>query len=69
MAAAPGPAAAQRLAGITEAGRDLKVAVIVLGSWPHGTTCHITASSLITSAPHRTRTWPGPRSTTWQPRT
>ena len=54
MAAAPGPAAAQRLAGITEAGRDLRVAVIVLGSWPHGTTCHITADSLITSVtpPH-----------------
>jgi DNA-binding SARP family transcriptional activator len=54
MAAAPGPAAAQRLAGIAEAGRDLEVAVIVLGSWPHGTTCYITASSLITSVtpPH-----------------
>ena len=54
MAAAPGPAAAQRLAGIAEACRDLSVAVIVLGSWPHGTTCHITADSLISSVtpPH-----------------
>ncbi len=54
MAAAPGPAAAQRLAGIAEAGRDLKVAVIVLGSRPHGTTCRITADSLISSVtpPH-----------------
>ena len=47
LAAAPGPAAAQRLAGITAAGRDLGVAVILLGDWPHGTTCHITASGLI----------------------
>ena len=54
MAAVPGPAAAQRLAGITEAGRDLGVAVILLGHWPHGTTCHITADSLISSVtpPH-----------------
>jgi hypothetical protein len=49
LAAAPGPAAAQRLAGITEAGRDLGVAVILLGGWPHGTTCHITAGGLISS--------------------
>ena len=49
LAAAPGPAAAQRLAGITEAGRDLGVAVILLGEWPHGTTCHITAGGLISS--------------------
>ena len=49
LAAAPGPAAAQRLAGITQAGRDLGVAVILLGEWPHGTTCHITASGLISS--------------------
>jgi DNA-binding SARP family transcriptional activator len=49
LAAAPGPAAAQRLAGITQAGRDLGVAAILLGEWPHGTTCHITASGLITS--------------------
>ena len=47
LAAAPGPADAQRLAGITGAGRDLGVAVILLGDWPHGTTCHITASGLI----------------------
>ena len=45
--AAPGPAAAQRLAGITAAGRDLGIAVILLGDWPHGTTCHITAGGLI----------------------
>jgi DNA-binding SARP family transcriptional activator len=45
--AAPGPAAAQRLAGITVAGRDLGIAVILLGDWPHGTTCHITAGGLI----------------------
>ena len=49
LAAAPGPAAAQRLAGITEAGRDLGVAAILLGGWPHGTTCHITADGLISS--------------------
>ena len=49
LAAAPGPAAAQRLRGITEAGRDLGVAVILLGDWPHGTTCYITADGLITS--------------------
>ena len=49
LAAAPGPAAAQRLAGITGAGRDLGVAVILLGGWPHGTTCHITADGLISS--------------------
>ena len=49
LAAAPGPAAAQRLASITEAGRDLGVAVILLGGWPHGTTCHITAGGLISS--------------------
>ena len=49
LTAAPGPAAAQRLAGIAEAGRDLGVAVILLGNWPHGTTCHITADSLISS--------------------
>jgi DNA-binding SARP family transcriptional activator len=49
LAAAPGPDAAQRLAGITQAGRDLGVAAIVLGEWPHGTTCHITADGLITS--------------------
>ena len=47
LAAAPGPAAAQRLAGITEVGRDLGVAVILLGGWPHGTTCYITADGLI----------------------
>ena len=47
LAAAPGPAAAQRLAGITAAGRDLGIAVILLGDWPHGTTCHITAGGLI----------------------
>jgi len=47
LASAPGPAAAQRLAGITEAGRGLGVAVILLGGWPHGTTCHITAGGLI----------------------
>ena len=45
--AAPGPAAAQRLAGITAAGRDLGITVILLGDWPHGTTCHITADGLI----------------------
>ena len=49
LAAAPGPAAAQRLAGITQAGRDLGVAAILLGDWPHGTTCHITAGGLISS--------------------
>ena len=49
LAAAPGPAAAQRLAGITQAGRDLGVAAILLGEWPHGTTCHITADGLISS--------------------
>ena len=49
LAAAPGPDAAQRLAGITQACRDLGVAAIVLGEWPHGTTCHITADGLITS--------------------
>ncbi len=49
LAAAPGPAAAQRLAGITQAGRDLGVAVILLGEWPHGITCHITADGLISS--------------------
>jgi len=49
LAAAPGPAAAQRLASITDAGRDLGVAVILLGSWPHGTTCHLTAGGLISS--------------------
>ncbi|HTQ93353.1 MAG TPA: BTAD domain-containing putative transcriptional regulator, partial [Streptosporangiaceae bacterium] len=49
LAAAPGPAAAQRLAGITAAGRDLGVAVILLGEWPHGTTCHITAGGLVSS--------------------
>ncbi len=49
LAGAPGPAAAQRLAGITQAGHDLGVAAILLGEWPHGTTCHITASGLITS--------------------
>ena len=49
LAAAPSPAAAQRLASITEAGRDLGVAVILLGDWPHGTTCHITADGLISS--------------------
>ena len=47
VAAAPGPAAAQRLADITAAGHDLCVAVILLGDWPHGTTCHITAGGLI----------------------
>jgi LysM domain len=47
--AVPGPAAAQRLAGITAAGRDLGIAVILLGDWPHGTTCHITADSLISA--------------------
>ena len=47
LAAAPGPAAGQRLAGITAAGRDLGIAVILLGDWPHGTTCHITAGGLI----------------------
>jgi DNA-binding SARP family transcriptional activator len=50
LAAAPGPAAAQRLAAITDAGRDLGVAVVLLGAWPHGTTCHITADGLIASA-------------------
>jgi DNA-binding SARP family transcriptional activator len=45
--AAPDPAAGQRLAGITAAGRDLGIAVILLGDWPHGTTCHITAGGLI----------------------
>ena len=45
--AAPGPAAAQRLAGITAAGRDLGITVILLGDWPHGTTCHITSDGLI----------------------
>ena len=49
LAAAPGPAAAQRLRSITEAGRDLGVAVILLGDWPPGTTCYITADGLITS--------------------
>jgi len=49
LAAAPGPAAAQRLAGITRAGRDLGVAAILLGEWPHGTTCHITPGGLISS--------------------
>jgi len=49
LAAAPGPAAAHRLAGITQAGRDLGVAVILLGAWPHGTTCHVTADGLINS--------------------
>ena len=49
LAAAPGPAAAQRVAGITEVGRDLGVAAILLGGWPHGTTCHITAGGLISS--------------------
>ena len=49
LAAAPGPAAARRLAGITQAGRDLGVAVILLSAWPHGTTCHITADGLIST--------------------
>ena len=49
LAAAPGPAAAQRLRGITQAGRDLGVAVILLGEWPPGTTCSIAADGMITS--------------------
>ena len=47
LATAPGPAVTQRLASLTEAGRELGVAVILLGNWPHGTTCHITADGLI----------------------
>ena len=49
LAAVPGPAAAQRLRGVTEAGRDLGVAAILLGGWPYGTTCHLTAGGLISS--------------------
>jgi DNA-binding SARP family transcriptional activator len=48
LIAAPGPAAAHRLRGITDAGPDLGTAVILLGDWPHGTTCRIAGDGLIT---------------------
>ena len=49
LIAAPGQAAGHRLRGITEAGADLGTAVILLGGWPHGTTCHLADDGLITS--------------------
>ena len=47
LIAAPGPAAGHRLRGIT--GPGLGTTVILLGGWPHGTTCHLDTDGLITS--------------------
>ena len=44
------PRASQRLRGVLESGRRLAVAGIVLGEWPPGSTCHVTADGVVTSA-------------------
>ena len=44
------PRASQRLRGVLESGRHLAVAGIVLGEWPPGSTCHVTADGMVTSA-------------------
>jgi len=48
------PAAARRLAGILESGRDLGAAAVLLGSWPGGTTCQVAADGTVTAVtpPH-----------------
>jgi DNA-binding SARP family transcriptional activator len=48
LMAAPDPAATQRLRTITATARRLGIAVIVLGPWPYGTTCHVAADGTIT---------------------
>jgi LysM domain len=44
------PRTSQRLRGVLESGRGLAVAGILLGDWPPGITCHVTADGVITSA-------------------
>ena len=44
------PRASQRLRGVLESGCRLAVAGIVLGEWPPGGTCHVTADGMVTSA-------------------
>jgi DNA-binding SARP family transcriptional activator len=48
LMAVPDPAATQRLRTITGTARRLGIAVIMLGSWPYGTTCHVAADGTIT---------------------
>lgn len=43
------PPSAQRLASLLDAGRPAGLAAIVLGAWPHGVTCHVTADGQATS--------------------
>ena len=43
------PPGGQRLAALLDAGRHAGLAAIVLGAWPHGTTCHVTADGQATS--------------------
>ena len=50
MLIATPPRASQRLRGVLESGRRLAVAGIVLGEWPPGSTCHVTADGIVTSA-------------------
>lgn len=48
LMAVPDPAATQRLRTITGTARRLGIAVIMLGPWPYGTTCHVAADGTIT---------------------
>lgn len=44
------PPGGQRLAALLDAGRHAGLAAIVLGAWPHGATCHVTADGQATCA-------------------
>jgi DNA-binding SARP family transcriptional activator len=48
--AGPEPGDQGRLRGITAAGQDLGLIVVILGTWTYGTTCHVAADGTITAA-------------------
>jgi DNA-binding SARP family transcriptional activator len=48
LIAAPGQGTARRLSGILNAGRRAGTAAVLLGSWPAGVTCQVTADGTVT---------------------
>jgi DNA-binding SARP family transcriptional activator len=62
-----GQAQTRRLAGIIASGRGLGIAVLILGEWPDGLTCHVRADGIITATSPPDPGLPGARLQTLSP--
>jgi DNA-binding SARP family transcriptional activator len=50
LIATPAPGASRRLSAIIRAGREVSLAAVLLGEWPGGTTCEVSADGTATCA-------------------